>query len=153
IANSGSNANVQPPMGARFRLKASVDLTQLNPQSRIIAQAMKDYGMIAADNGSNFFFSGASYSVNASSVFALPWNDNNIQDTLHAYKSVHYSHFEVRDRPPAVTGLSVANGATGSTITVTGRNFTGAAGRLQVLFGNTAATGVTILDDGHVTAV
>ena len=27
---------------------------------------MKDYGLIVADNGSNFFFSGASYSVDAS---------------------------------------------------------------------------------------
>ena len=35
-------------------------------ESQVIAQAMKDYGMIVADNGSNFFFSGASYSVDAS---------------------------------------------------------------------------------------
>ena len=66
-ANPGNNnPTVQPPMGARFRLKASVDISPLNPQSRIIAQAMKDYGMIVADNGSNFFFSGAFSSVNAS---------------------------------------------------------------------------------------
>ncbi len=66
IANSGNNnAAIQPPMGARFRLKASVNISTLNPESQIIAKAMQDYGMIVADNGSNFFISGASYSVDA----------------------------------------------------------------------------------------
>src|SRR5262249_36582275 len=46
-----------------------------------------------------------------------------------------------------------ASGQAGSTVTVLGQNFSGAAGRLQVLFGNTPATGVTVLDDGHVSAV
>jgi len=32
-----------------FRLKASVNIAQLNPESRVIAQAMQDYGMIVAD--------------------------------------------------------------------------------------------------------
>ena len=64
VANPGNtNPAVQPPMGARFRLKPGVDISGLNPQSRIIAQAMKDYGLILADNGSNFFFSGASGAV------------------------------------------------------------------------------------------
>src|SRR5262245_22974762 len=152
-ANPGNNnPAVQPPMGARFRLKAGVDLTQLNPQSRIVAQAMKDYGMIVADNGSNFFFSGASYSVDASNGFALTWNDNDIQDTLHGLKSLHFSDFEVVDLRPAVTGLSAPSGAAGTSVMVTGRNFAGAAGRLQVLFGNTSATSVTVIDDGHVVA-
>src|SRR5262249_49454995 len=125
-ANPGNtNAAVQPPMGARFRLKAGVDLTLLNPQSRVVAQAMKDYGMILADNGSNFFFSGASYSVDASNGFALTWNDNDIQDTTHGLKSLHFSDFEVVDLTPAVTGLSASSGAAGTTVTVTGRNFSG----------------------------
>ena len=68
-------------------------------------------------------------------------------------KSLNFSDFEVVNLTPAVTGLSVSSGAAGSTVTVTGANFSGAAGHLQVLFGNTAATGVTVLDDSHVTAV
>ena len=88
IANSGTNAAIQPPMGARFRLKAGVDISTLNPQSKVIAQAMKDYGLIVADNGSNFFASGASYSVDASNGFALTWNDNDIQDSTHGLKSL-----------------------------------------------------------------
>ena len=110
IANSGNNAAVQPPMGARFRLKASVDISQLNPESQVIAQAMKDYGMIVADNGSNFFFRGASYSVDASNNFTLTWNDNDIQDSIHGLKSLHFSDFEVVDLTPVVTGLSATSG-------------------------------------------
>jgi hypothetical protein len=154
IANPGNNnAAIEPPMGARFRLKASVDIATLNPQSKNIAQAMKDYGLIVADNGSNFFFSGASYSVDANNGFALTWNDNDIQDTLHGLKSLTYSDFEVVDLTPAVTGLSTSSGPAGTAVTVTGHSFSGAAGHLQVFFGNTPATSVTITDDGHLTAV
>jgi len=153
-ANPGNtNAAVQPPMGARFRLKASVDISQLNPESRVIAQAMKDYGMILADNGSNFFFSGASYAVDASNRQTLTWSDNDIQDTLHGLKSLHFSDFEVVDLTPVVTDLSTHTGAAGTSVTVIGQNFSGAAGHLQVLFGNTAATSVTVVDDAHVVAV
>jgi hypothetical protein len=150
---NNTNAAIEPPMGTRFRLKAGVDLSTLNPESRVIAQAMKDYGLILADNGSNFYFSGASYSVNASGQFSQTYNDNDIQDTVHGLKSLHFSDFEVVDLSPAVTGLSVTGGAAGSTVTVQGRNFSGAGGHLQVLFGNTPSTSVQILDDGHLTAV
>jgi hypothetical protein len=153
-ANPGNtNAATEPPMGARFRLKASVDISSLNPESRVIARAMKDYGLIVADNGSNFFFSGASYSVDASNGFDLTWDDNDIQDTLHGLKSLHFSDFEVVDLTPIVTGLSVSSAPAGTTVTVLGQNFSGAAGHLPVLFGNTPATSVTVIDDGHVSAV
>ncbi len=153
IANSGSNTSTQPPMGARFRLKASVDISKLDPESRIIAQAMKDYGLIVADNGSNFYISGASYSVDANDNQSLTWNDDDIQDTAHGLKSLTFSDFEVVDLTPVVSGLSATSGQAGITVTVSGQNFSGAAGHLQVLFGSTPATLVTIVDDGHVTAV
>jgi hypothetical protein len=154
VANPGNtNSAVQPPMGARLRLKASVDISGLSPESRAIAQAMKDYGVIIADNGSNFFASGASYSVDANNHLSLTWDDNDIQDSTHGLKSLTFSEFEVVDTTPVVTGLSASSGSSGSTITVTGLNFSGAAGHLQVLFGNTAATNVTVVDDSHVMAV
>src|SRR5262249_23603292 len=153
-ANPGNtNTAVMPPMGARFRLKASVDISQMDPESRVVAQALKDYGLILADNGSNFFVTGASYSVDASNQFASTWDDNDINDALHGLKSLHYSDFEMVDLTPIVTGLSATSGAAGTTVTVTGQNFSGAAGNLGVLFGNTAATGVTVIDDSHVQAV
>ena len=79
---------------------------------------MKDYGLIVADNGSNFFASGASYSVDANNNFALTWNDNDIQDSIHGLKSLPYSDFEVVNLTPVVTGLSASSGSAGSTITV-----------------------------------
>jgi serine/threonine-protein kinase len=40
-----------PPMGARFRLKASYDLSQLTPAAQIVARAMQKYGMFLSDGG------------------------------------------------------------------------------------------------------
>jgi hypothetical protein len=48
-----------PPMGLRVRLKASVNISHLPRQARIVAQALKRYGMILADNGSPWYISGA----------------------------------------------------------------------------------------------
>ncbi len=153
-ANPGNtNASIQPPMGTRFRLKSSVDISLLNPQSKVIAQAMKDYGLILADNGSNFFFTGASFSPNTSNQFALTWNDNDIQDTTSGLKSLHFADFEVVDLTPRITSLSTSSAAPGATITITGQNFSGASGRLQTLFGSTPSPTTTFIDDTHVSAV
>ena len=45
-------------MGARFRLKASFDISGFDPLLQVILQAMKSYGIVLADNGSNWFVSG-----------------------------------------------------------------------------------------------
>ena len=58
FASSSTNLD-HVPMGARFRLKASVNINNLSPHARVIAQAMKTYGIINADNGSPWFVSGA----------------------------------------------------------------------------------------------
>ena len=83
----------------------------------------------------------------------MTFNDNDIQGPVHGLKSLTFSDFEVVSLTPVVTGLSENGGQAGTTVTITGQNFSGAAGRLQVLFGNTPATNVTVLDDGQVTAV
>jgi hypothetical protein len=154
VANPGNNnPSIQPPMGARFRLKAGIDISTLNPQSRVIAQAMKDYGLIVADNGSNFFFTGASQSVDINNNAALTWDDDDIQDSTHGLKSLKFNQFEVVDLTPRVTGLSAASSSPGSTLTITGQNFSGAAGHLQVLFGSTPAVSITYIDDSHISAV
>lgn len=57
---AGSTASAAaPPMGAWFRLKASVDVSRFTGAGRVIAVAMQRYGMIVADNGSAWYFSGA----------------------------------------------------------------------------------------------
>ncbi|HEX2698296.1 MAG TPA: hypothetical protein VHM28_11360 [Anaerolineales bacterium] len=56
---SDDNAPNIPPMGARFRLKASYGLSSYPPEMQILLQAMKTYGIVLADNGSNWYVSGA----------------------------------------------------------------------------------------------
>jgi hypothetical protein len=57
--DAGLNDASYPPMGARFRLRASFDLSGFSPKARVILRAMKRYGLILADNGSNWYFQGA----------------------------------------------------------------------------------------------
>lgn len=47
-----------PPMGLRLRLKQSVDTSGLPPQAKVVAEALKRYGAVVADNGSAWFVSG-----------------------------------------------------------------------------------------------
>ncbi len=60
-----------PPMGQRFRLKASVDISQFSTPVQVILKAMKKYGIILADNGSNWFISGVPDSR---------WNNNQLRE-------------------------------------------------------------------------
>ena len=53
--HAGSSASA-PPMGLRVRLKASYNESGLASEAQVFARAMKKYGMILADNGSNFYF-------------------------------------------------------------------------------------------------
>jgi hypothetical protein len=71
-----------PPMGLRVRLKRSVDISRLPVQARIVATALKRYGMILADNGSPWYVSGAP---------SPRWND----DALHALGGLIGRDFEV----------------------------------------------------------
>ncbi len=71
-----------PPMGLRLRLKASVDISGLPYQARVVAQALKTYGMILADNGSPWYISGAPNPR---------WND----DALHQLDQLTGQDFEV----------------------------------------------------------
>ena len=59
LTSNNSNAPQIPPMGARFRLKASYNISGYPPAMQVILKAMKTYGIILADNGSNWYVSGA----------------------------------------------------------------------------------------------
>jgi hypothetical protein len=48
-----------PPMGARFRLKASFSLAGYSRDTKVVLRAMKTFGLILADNGSPWYFQGA----------------------------------------------------------------------------------------------
>lgn len=60
-----------PPMGLRVRLKSEFDTAGFSPEVRVILQALKIYGMLLADNGSNWYISGAPDSR---------WNDENLAE-------------------------------------------------------------------------
>jgi len=56
-AGTASNPDL-PPMGARFRLKANFDISGYSAQAQVLLRAMQQYGLILADNGSNWYFGG-----------------------------------------------------------------------------------------------
>jgi hypothetical protein len=57
-AGAASNPAL-PPMGARFRLRAGFDISHFSASSQVVLNAMKHYGLMLADNGSNWYFQGA----------------------------------------------------------------------------------------------
>jgi hypothetical protein len=73
-----------PPMGMRFRLRADFPVADYPRQARIVLVALKRYGMIVADNGSDWFISG---------VPSRHWNN----DRLHALDRITGRDFEVVD--------------------------------------------------------
>lgn len=73
-----------PPMGLRLRLKQSFDIAGFPQQARVVLRAMQEYGLVVADNGSDWYVSGAPH----------PRWDN---DDLHSLHDVPGSAFEVVD--------------------------------------------------------
>jgi hypothetical protein len=73
-----------PPMGLRVRLKRSFDVRPFPRQARIVLVALKRYGMMVADNGANWYVTGAPN---------RGWSN----DQLHTLGRVHGSEFEVVD--------------------------------------------------------
>ncbi len=82
-ASTRTGANL-PPMGLRLRLKAGVDVSRLPGPARVIAEALKRYGAILADNGSAWYLSGTQDDR---------WDD----DALNALKSLRGDQFEAVD--------------------------------------------------------
>lgn len=82
-ASSSSDPSL-PPMGLRLRLKASVNTSTMPHQAKLIAEAMKTYGVIVSDNGSPWYLSGTPDER---------WNN----DALRALKNLQGSNFEVVD--------------------------------------------------------
>ena len=79
---SSDTASNLPPMGMRVRLKASFDISPYPPRAQAVLRALKRYGMIVADNGSDWYVSGVADSR---------WNDAD----MNTLKSVKGSNFEV----------------------------------------------------------
>jgi hypothetical protein len=80
-ASDSTNPSL-PPMGLRVRLKASFDTHGFPPQARAVLETLKRYGMILADNGANWYITGAP---------DPRWSN----DDLHSLGRVRGSDFEV----------------------------------------------------------
>lgn len=103
-ASHRAGSNVQAlPMGARLRLKAGVDLSRFPAEAQKIFRALKKYGLIVADNGSDLYISG---------TYDTRWNN----DVLNpAFGGLSASDFEVvqlgwrpaAERPAAPRNLRV----------------------------------------------
>jgi hypothetical protein len=90
---AGSNA-AAPPMGARLRLKASRDISGFTPEIRRIFQAMKRYGLIVADNGSDMYISG---------TMDARWNNDVLNPAFRALTADDFELIELgwgRATPP-----------------------------------------------------
>ena len=79
---SSNDSSDLPPMGMRVRLKADFDTSGFSPEVVVILEALKKYGMFVADNGSDWFISGAP---------DPRWDD----DALHELHDITGSAFEV----------------------------------------------------------
>jgi len=55
---ANSSSALAAPMGMRLRLKASFDISTFSSANQVILKALKQYGMILADNGSSMYISG-----------------------------------------------------------------------------------------------
>lgn len=84
FASASKDANL-PPMGQRFRLRANFDISGFPPEVQIMLKAMKKYGLVLADNGSPWFFTGTP---------DPRWNDGVV---VPAFKRVFGSDFEAVD--------------------------------------------------------
>ncbi len=80
-ASSNTSENL-PPMGMHVRLKASYDISKFPRSAQVVLAALKKYGMIVADNGGDWFLSGAP---------DVRWND----DEISTLKRVKGADFEV----------------------------------------------------------
>ncbi len=86
FASNNTDPNA-PPMGLRLRLKTSYDISRFHGTALVILTALKKYGMILADNGSDWYISGAT---------DLRWDD----EDLNQLKTVPGSVFEVVQTGP-----------------------------------------------------
>ena len=89
FASNSTDPNL-PPMGMRVRLKASFDTSKFPRLSQVLLQGLKSYGMLLADNGGDWFVSGAP---------DARWDD----DAISTLKRVKVRDFEVVDTGPLVT--------------------------------------------------
>ncbi len=95
---ANSSAQFAAPMGIRLRLKSNFDISSFSATNQIILKALKQYGMIMADNGSSMYISGAPDNR---------WDNND----LHNLSTLTASDFEVVTLGTVYTSANVPQGS------------------------------------------
>jgi hypothetical protein len=103
-----------PPMGARFRLRSDFDLSPYREDTRVVLRAMQRHGLILADNGSDWYFTGTSE----------PGWDTTLLDELKrvpagAFEAVDASSLMADPESGQVAAAAPATTATTATTTTT----------------------------------
>jgi hypothetical protein len=104
---SSYSGSAYPPMGQRFRLKQSFDISKYGPHMQVVLTALKEYGMILADNGASWFVSGAP---------DPRWND----DEMHQMTWLVGADFEAVDESALMVSVNSAQAALPGTSIPTG---------------------------------
>jgi len=82
-----------PPMGMRMRLKASVDISGYDPIVRTMFQAMKTYGLIVADNGTDMYITG---------TMDARWDNDILNPAFHGLDADDFDVIELGWNPTTV---------------------------------------------------
>jgi hypothetical protein len=130
-ASSLTSPNV-PPMGMRLRLKAGFDISKFSAQNQVILRALKQYGLILADNGSALYISGAP---------DPRWNN----DDLHQLGQLTASDFEVVQMSTIYTTSNIPKGALPAIHSFTANPASVAAGQPVTLQWSTASSEYNIV--------
>ncbi len=120
---AGNSSGSPVPMGMRLRLKSAYDISQFSANVQVILNALKEYGMIMADNGSAMYISGAP-------------DDRWSNDDLHNLGQVTASAFEVVAMTPIYTASNLPQGAAPSIVSFTASPVTVSAGSTATLSWN-----------------
>jgi hypothetical protein len=91
--SAGTNGSA-PPMGARLRLKASTDISGFAPEVQRIFRAMKRYGLIVADNGSDMYISG---------TMDARWNNSVLNPAFSALTADDFEVIQLGWNSPAIS--------------------------------------------------
>ena len=135
---SGTLWGTDNVIGMRIRLKADFDISGYSKTNQIILTAMKKYGMILADNGSNLFFQGTA---------DARWDD----DDLSQLKAIEASSFELVQRGTVEDSSDVPAGNAPTITSFTASTYTVTAGTPVLLSSETANGSYDYIDNAGFT--
>ena len=100
---AGTNNPSLPPMGARFRLKASYNISTYGAAAQVVLTAFKHYGLFVADNGSDWYFQGTE---------DTRWDSGVYPTMISDLKKVPVSAFEAVDESSLMVNANSAQAGT-----------------------------------------